>query len=85
VSQQPDRQHALSDEQLAEESAVDLPDREAMSVLRLNITDVDNFAMPINEAFAINNYSSDSIAMADADQVVIIDQAADQSPEVNDE
>ena len=67
---------ALNEEEVAEESAVDLPDREAMSILRLNLEGVDNFAMPINEAFAINNYSNASIAMADADQVVIIDQDA---------
>jgi hypothetical protein len=66
----------LRPEEVAEEAAVDLPDREAMSVLRLDIEGVDNFAMPINEAFALNNYSNSSIAMADADQVVIIDQDA---------
>jgi hypothetical protein len=66
----------LRPEEVAEEAAVDLPDREAMSVLRLDIEGVDNFAMPINEAFALNNYSTSSIAMADADQVVIIDQDA---------
>jgi hypothetical protein len=66
----------LSPEDLSEEEAKDLPDREAMSVLRLNLEGVDNFAMPINEAFALNNYSNASIAMADADQVVIIEQDA---------
>jgi hypothetical protein len=69
-------EHELRPEEVAEEAAVDLPDREAMSVLRLDIEGVDNFAMPINEAFALNNYSTSSIAMADADQVVIIDQDA---------
>lgn len=70
-----DRTPGLDDDELAGETAQDLPDREAMSVLRLGIEDVDNFAMPINEATAINNYANQSIAMADADQVVIIDQA----------
>jgi hypothetical protein len=65
---------ALSDAELAEEAAQELPDREAMSVLKLNVVDVDNFAMPINEALALNNYSNASVAMADADQTVIIDQ-----------
>jgi hypothetical protein len=66
----------LSEDQIAEEQAVDLPDREAMSVLNLDIANVDNFAMPINEAYAINNYSSQSVAIADADQIVIVDQEA---------
>jgi hypothetical protein len=70
---QPDE---LSEEQLAEQEALDLPDREAMSILRLDLANVDNFAMPINEAYAVNNYSNQSVAMADADQVVIIDQDA---------
>jgi hypothetical protein len=66
----------LSEDQIAEEQAVELPDREAMSVLNLDIANVDNFAMPINEAYAINNYSSQSVAIADADQIVIVDQEA---------
>jgi hypothetical protein len=73
-----DAQNAgLDEQQLAEEAATDLPDREAMSILNLSLSGVDNFAMPINEATAVNNYSNQSIAMADADQVVIIDQAAE--------
>jgi hypothetical protein len=32
--------------------------------------------MPINEATAINIASSDSIAIADADQIMIIEQTA---------
>jgi hypothetical protein len=66
----------LSEEQLAEQEAVDLPDREAMSILKLDIANVDNFAMPINEAYAVNNFSNQSVAMADAEQVVIVDQDA---------
>jgi hypothetical protein len=66
----------LSEEQLAAESTTDLPDREAMSILNLGLAGVDNFAMPINEAYAINNYSVQSVAIADADQIVIIDQDA---------
>jgi hypothetical protein len=67
----------LSDQELAEENASELPDREAMSILRLNIEGVDNFAMPINEAIAINNNADYSTAVANADQVVIVDQEAD--------
>ena len=35
---------------------------------------IDNFAMPINEATAMNIASTDSIAVAGADQIVIINQ-----------
>lgn len=52
-----------------------LPDREAMSAVHVGIGNgIDNFAMPINEAIAINNDSTSSYAIADADQIVIIDQ-----------
>jgi hypothetical protein len=68
----------LSEEELSEEEATNLPDREAMSILRLSLDGVDNFAMPINEATAVNNYSDQSVAMADADQVVIIEQTDQQ-------
>jgi hypothetical protein len=68
----------LSEEELSEEEATNLPGREAMSILRLSLDGVDNFAMPINEATAVNNYSDQSVAMADADQVVIIEQTDQQ-------
>ena len=77
MTRKPDDPSALSQEELEAESALDLPDREAMSVLRLGLEDVGNFAMPINQAIAANNYTVDSVAMADADQVVIIDQDLD--------
>ena len=80
MSETPQQPSALSEEQLQEEAVTDLPEREAMSVLHLNIVNVDNFAMPINEAFALNNYSSESVAMADADQIVVVDQASEQLP-----
>jgi hypothetical protein len=52
-----------------------LPDREAMSTVKVGIgSGIDNFAMPINEAIAINNESIGSYAIADADQIVILDQ-----------
>jgi hypothetical protein len=35
---------------------------------------IDNFAMPINEAIAINNESINSYAIADADQIVVLEQ-----------
>jgi len=65
----------LSGEELAAETAVDLPDREAMSTFGHGI---DNFAMPINEATAENINSTSSIAAADADQTVIIYQTSDK-------
>ena len=53
-----------------------LPDREAMSTIRVG-SGIDNFAMPINEAIAINNESVNSYAIADADQIVMLDQTDD--------
>ena len=64
----------LSDEELDEQHAAALPDREAMSTVGLDLTGIDNFAMPINEAFAMNVNSVNSVAVADADQTVIIGQ-----------
>lgn len=65
----------LSEEELDDQNAAALPDREAMSTIGLDLTGIDNFAMPINEAVAINNQSVSSVAVADADQTVIIGQA----------
>jgi hypothetical protein len=67
----------LSGEELAAELATDLPDREAMSTFGQLAHGFENVAMPINEATAANIYSTGSIAAADADQVVIIDQGID--------
>lgn len=64
----------LSDEELDDQHAAALPDREAMSTIGLDLTGIDNFAMPINEAFAMNVNSVNSVAVADADQTVIIGQ-----------
>jgi len=73
----------LTPEDLAGETAVDLPEREAMSTIGhgfghgfdqgLDHT-VGNVAVPINEATAENDYSNSSIAAADAEQVVILNQ-----------
>jgi hypothetical protein len=50
---------------LAAETAVDLPDREAMSTISGDFGDgIDNFAMPINTAEAANLYSDGSMAVA---------------------
>jgi hypothetical protein len=71
----------LSEQELQGESAETLPDREAMSTIGLDLTGVDNFAMPINEAVALNNHSISSVAVADADQTVILGQADTEIPE----
>jgi len=65
---------ALSPDELSAEQATDLPDREAMSVFGQFPSSLENFAMPINTAEAANFYSTSSVAAADADQIVILDQ-----------
>jgi len=69
---------AISDEELAGQSAADLPEREAMSVLHGGMG-IENLVCVINEAQAANIFSAGSIAVADADQVVIADQVADNT------
>jgi hypothetical protein len=65
----------LSFEDLEAEEAMALPERQAMSKVHLGTgLGIDNFAMPINEATAMNIASTDSIAIADADQIMIIHQ-----------
>jgi hypothetical protein len=69
------RQAGLTEAELAAEQGTDLPDREAMSMIRIfPIEDVDNMSMPINQAFAMNINTNQSIASADASQVVVSDQ-----------
>ena len=76
-------ERALTDEELAAQGGAALPDKEAMSTITADIgAGIDNFAMPINEATAMNIASSDSYAIADADQIVILDQI-DVDPEVD--
>lgn len=64
----------MTDEELEAQSGEALPDKEAMSITIALPPGIDNFAMPINEAIAINNASSSSWAIADADQVVNLGQ-----------
>ena len=64
----------LSPQELEAEDAQALPDREAMSTIGLDLSGVDNFAMPINEAIAVNYQSIASTAYADADQTIILGQ-----------
>lgn len=58
-------------EELENEQASELPDREAMSLIDANI------AAPVNAAVALNVLSDGSVAYADADQTAIIDQSSD--------
>jgi hypothetical protein len=64
----------LTSEELEAQAGSALPDREAMSTIKGVGGGWGNFAMPINEAIAINNESIDSYAIADADQIVVLEQ-----------
>jgi hypothetical protein len=59
----------MSQEELEEHDAEQLPEREEMSLVNANI------AVPVNAAVAANVLSDDAIAYADATQDAAIDQA----------
>jgi hypothetical protein len=59
---------ALSQKELAQQGASDLPDRDAMSLVNANL------AVPINLAAALNVLSDGSIAAAGAEQTGAITQ-----------
>lgn len=59
----------LDAEELAQETAAELPDREAMSLINANI------AVPVNAAVAANVLSDNATAIADATQDASIDQS----------
>jgi len=59
----------LTPEELDQQEAAELPDREAMSLINANI------AAPVNAAVAANVLSDNSIAYANAEQNVTIDQS----------
>jgi len=63
-----DVERELSDEELAEQDAAELPDREAMSLVNANL------AAPINLAAALNVLSDNSVAGAGAFQQAPITQ-----------
>ena len=67
---EPEAREELSEEELAQEGAEELPDREAMSLVNANI------AVPVNAAIAANVLSDDAIAYADAAQDAEIDQSS---------
>ena len=52
----------LSNEELEDQEAAELPDREAMSLVNANL------AIPVNAAVAANVLSDGAIAYADAEQ-----------------
>jgi hypothetical protein len=58
----------VSDEELDQQNAEALPDREQMSLINANV------AAPINAAVAANVLSDNSIAYADAEQTAPITQ-----------
>ena len=58
------------DGKVSEEEAAELPDREAMSLINANL------AAPVNAAVAANVLSDGSIAYANAEQNVTIDQSS---------
>ena len=60
----------LTSEELAAQAGEELPDREAMSLIDANV------AAPVNAAVAANILSDDSIAYANAEQNVDIDQSS---------
>jgi hypothetical protein len=64
-----DKERELSQEELEQQEAAELPDREAMSLINANL------AAPVNAAVAANVLSDDSIAYANAEQNVDIDQS----------
>ena len=59
----------LTPEELEQEDAEELPDREAMSLINGNV------AAPINAAVALNVLSDDSTAYANAEQTAPITQS----------
>ena len=64
-----DKATGLTPEELDAETAEELPEREQMSLLNANL------AAPVNAAVALNVASDDSIAYANAEQDVTIDQS----------
>jgi len=65
----PEPTDELDEQKLDEQSAAELPDREAMSLVNANV------AAPVNLAAALNVASDNSIAYANAEQDVTIDQS----------
>jgi len=62
-------EQGLSAEDLQDEQSENLPEREEMSLINANL------AAPVNAAVAANILSDDAIAIANAEQDVVIDQS----------
>ena len=63
------QEEELSQEELAQQGAEELPDREAMSLINANV------AAPINAALALNVLSDGSVAYANAEQYAPVTQS----------
>jgi hypothetical protein len=59
----------VTNHEIEEQDAEQLPDREAMSLINANV------AAPINAAVALNALSDDATAIANAEQTANIDQS----------
>jgi hypothetical protein len=71
---------SLSGDELAAQEGGPLPDKEAMSTITISLgSGAANVAVPINEALAANVNSQESVAAADASQIVVLPQTAQQS------
>jgi len=69
MSEKPEQQQELTVEELEQQEADELPDREAMSLINLNA------AIPVNAAVAANVLSDNAAAIANATQQTPIDQS----------
>jgi hypothetical protein len=69
VSDKEVQPEGLSQQELEEHDAEQLPEREEMSLVNTNI------AIPINAAVAANVLSDDAVAYADATQDAAVDQS----------
>jgi len=61
--------HELTQQEIDQQEAAELPDREAMSLIDANV------AAPVNVAAGLNVLSDDSLAYANAEQTADIDQS----------
>ena len=63
------KKQEVTSEELDQQDAEQLPDREAMSLINANV------AAPVNAAVALNALSDDATAIANAEQTADIDQS----------
>ena len=62
-------ENEMTPEEIEQHTSEQVPDREEMSLVNLNL------AAPVNAAVAANVLSDDAVAYANAEQDAIIDQA----------